>query len=174
MEALAFQTIQQSIANVPTLEYLDYSHPIHLRTDASDLAIGGVMFQEYDDSVHVVQFLSKDFSQTEKNWSTIEKEAFALYYCILHCSHYLSGHHFILQTDHRNLVYLHHAEVPKLVRWHLRLQEFDFTVQHIPGSTNIVADVLSRICPDCVQTQVSSVIAAVDLASDRAQHIAQV
>lgn len=171
-ETQSFQTIQQRIAHVPSLEFLNYDHPIYLRTDASDLAVGGVLFQEYDDSVHIVQFLSKAFSQTEKRWSTIEKEAYALYYCILHCGHYLSGHHFVLQTDHRNLVYLHRAEVPKLVRWRLRLQEFDFTVQHIAGASNIVADVLSRICPDCLRTPASSVvIAAVSIAPDRREQI---
>jgi tRNA A-37 threonylcarbamoyl transferase component Bud32 len=46
-------------------------------------------------------------------------------------------------------VYLHRAEVPKLVRWRLRLQEYDFTVEHIPGKENVVADTLSRYCTEC-------------------------
>jgi len=29
-------------------------------------------------------------------------------------------------------------------RWYLKLQDYDFTLQHIPGKTNIKADILSR------------------------------
>ncbi|MBS0647573.1 MAG: DDE-type integrase/transposase/recombinase, partial [Verrucomicrobia bacterium] len=149
VEMAAFQALQERIAHVPALEFINYDEQIYLRTDASDTAVGGVLFQEYGGTVHVIQFMSKAFGGSEKNWSTIEKEAYALYYCILHCSHYLSGHHFTLQTDHRNLVYLHRAEVPKLIRWRLRLQEYDFTVEHIPGTSNVVADILSRTCATC-------------------------
>lgn len=88
--------------------------------------------------------MSKAFSKAELHWSTIEKEAYAIYYCVLHLRHYLTGIEFIVQTDHRNLVYLHRAEMPKLIRWRLRLQEFTFVIEHIPGCSNIVAAVLSR------------------------------
>lgn len=150
IEIAAFDQLKQVLADVPTLEFINYDKDIVLRTDASDRAVGGVLFQEYENKIHIIQYVSRSFSGAELNWSTIEKEAFALYHCILKLAHYLSGHQFILQTDHRNLVYLHKAEVPKLVRWRLRLQEFTFVVQHIPGRTNIVADSLSRFCRQCV------------------------
>lgn len=117
------QELLRTIAKAPKLSFLNYDEKIFLRTDASDVAAGGVLFQQYDNTVHIIQFMSTSFSKTERNWSTIEKEAYALYYCILHCTHFLSDPPFILQTDHRNLVYLHRAEVPKLVRWRHRLQE---------------------------------------------------
>jgi hypothetical protein len=54
------------------------------------------------------------------------------------------GRQFTLATDHRNLVYLRASRIPKLVRWHLALSEFNFTIVHVPGKDNVVADVLSR------------------------------
>lgn len=33
----------------------------------------------------------------------------------------------------------------KLVRWKLRLEEFDYEIRHRPGKQNVVADGLSRI-----------------------------
>jgi hypothetical protein len=48
-------------------------------------------------------------------------------------------------TDHRNLVYIYKATAPKVVRWKLRLQTFDFDIVHIPGTANAVADSLSRL-----------------------------
>jgi hypothetical protein len=42
-------------------------------------------------------------------------------------------------------MYLEKSVVPKLVRWRLRLLEFNYSVIHIPGSSNVVADQLSRL-----------------------------
>src|SRR5690606_6864596 len=83
-------------------------------------------------------------SAVEARWATIEQEAYAVYFCILKLSHFLLGHHFIVETDHRNLLYLEKATSPKLVRWRLRLQEFDFELRHVAGRDNQVADALSR------------------------------
>ncbi|GFO07945.1 polyprotein [Plakobranchus ocellatus] len=61
---------------------------------------------------------------------------------------YLIFKHFVLQTDHKPVAYLRTGS-PKnarLMRWALALQEFSFRVVHIPGSENVHADVLSRLC----------------------------
>ncbi|GKT37480.1 DDE-type integrase/transposase/recombinase, partial [Aduncisulcus paluster] len=50
---------------------------------------------------------------------------------------------FTLKTDHRNLVYIQKAPNAKLTRWRLRLEEFEFVIEHVPGRDNIIADVLS-------------------------------
>jgi len=48
--------------------------------------------------------------------------------------------------DHENLKYF--QELHKLngrqVRWYLKLQDYNFTLRHIPGKTNTKADILSR------------------------------
>ena len=36
----------------------------------------------------------------------------------------------------------------KRQRWSLLLQDYDFDITHIPGTTNKIADILSRICKD--------------------------
>jgi hypothetical protein len=53
---------------------------------------------------------------------------------------------FTILTDHTNLQYW---KVPqnlnrRTARWHADLQEYNYEIQHIPGKTNIPADVLSR------------------------------
>jgi hypothetical protein len=50
-----------------------------------------------------------------------------------------------VETDHRNLVYIDESVAPKVIRWRLRLQEFDFDIIHIKGTDNVVADTLSRL-----------------------------
>ena len=140
----AFECIKDAIRNAPLLHHIDYTKPIILRTDASNHGIGGVLLQPQDEQEAPVCYFSKAFTPTETNWSTIEQEAFGVYYCITHAEHYLRGHRFTVETDHRNLVYIHRATAPKIVRWKLRLQEYDFDIKHIAGKSNVVADALSR------------------------------
>ena len=68
-----------------------------------------------------------------------------MYFCIKQAGYLLEGHSFILQTDHNNIKWLEKSVVPKIVRWQLALAEYDFTMEHIPGRLNDIADTLSRI-----------------------------
>ena len=52
----------------------------------------------------------------------------------------------LIRSDHKNLSYFKSARkiTPRQARWMESLEEFDFELKHIPGSTNTVADLLSR------------------------------
>jgi hypothetical protein len=91
-----------------------------------------------------VAFTSKAFNATERKWSTYEQEAYAIFHAVTKLQHYLKGRRFEVETDHKNLTYMALSETPKVVRWRLRLLEFDFSVRHIAGTENVVADALSR------------------------------
>ena len=51
-----------------------------------------------------------------------------------------------METDHKSLEWIKSAKDPrgKLARWALRLQEYDFTISHVPGRDNHLPDILSR------------------------------
>ena len=53
---------------------------------------------------------------------------------------------FEVWTDHENLKYFRepHKLNGRQARWYLKLQDYDFTLRHIPGKTNTKADILSR------------------------------
>ena len=64
------------------MHFLDDSDaPIRLYTDASDYGIGGVLFQIVDDIWRPISFVSKSFNATQSRWSTIQKEAYAIFHC---------------------------------------------------------------------------------------------
>lgn len=140
----AFTSLRSQIANHATLHHLTYEHPIVLRTDASIEGVGAVLFQIRDGKEEPILFLSQRFSGAATRWSTIEQEAYAIFWAVMKLESYLLGHYFHIETDHRNLLYMSDATAPKVVRWRLRLQEYDFQVIHIPGKTNVIADALSR------------------------------
>lgn len=64
---------------------------------------------------------------------------------LVHFRHYLIGKPFVLKTDHRALEYMWSTENTnsRLLRWALKLQEFNFIPQYIKGYEN-AADGLSR------------------------------
>ena len=66
-----------------------------------------------------------------------------------HFKHYLLGHKFTVQTDHRALLFILKERSSKihqsrLTRWCDRLIPFTFTIEHIPGSKMVMADYMSQ------------------------------
>jgi RNase H-like domain found in reverse transcriptase len=157
-----FDTFKMYISCSLTLHFLDCSLPWILRSDASDHAVGAVLFQEYRDSTGTVihqpiASISHKFSGAAVNWDTFKQEAFALYFGVSKLSYYLRGKEFLLETDHRNLLWIESSHVPIVVRWRVLLQSFTFKLKHIPGKENLVADWLSRMYPLSTDAVVASI-----------------
>ena len=145
MEKL-FYEIRDEISSCPTLFFLDPNGEIFVQTDASDYGIGAYIFQKVNGVERPAWFISKTLDSTQCNWSTPEKEAYAIYYTLMHAEHLLRDVHFVLQTDHRNLTFINMEGSPKIRRWKLAIQEYDFDIEYLPGEKNIVADNFSRLC----------------------------
>ena len=143
----AFEDLKKVVAESFTLFYPDYQLKWILRVDASMLGIGWVLLQEKDEVLQPIIFGSSKFSAQAMNWSTIEQECYAIYYSVYQLAFYLRCKDFIIETDHRNLLWMQQSIVPKIIRWHIYLQSFNFLIRHIPGKFNIVADMLSRQWP---------------------------
>ena len=142
----AYLKIQEEITNSATLYFVDENAPITLQTDASDYGIGAYLFQRIDGVEKPIAILSKSLDRTQLRWSTPEKEGYAIYYALKKFEYLLRDVHFTLQTDHKNLIYINDTASPKVVRWKLAIQEYNFDIEHIAGVTNIVADSFSRFC----------------------------
>ena len=123
-----------------------------LETDASDYGVGAYLYYtlpQSDDPLaqHPIAFMSKSLDERQQRWDTPEKESYAIFLALRKWDHLLKNIHFRLRTDHKNLTYLNFAGSAKVYRWKLAVQAFDFDIEHVPGKENIVADVLSRLCP---------------------------
>lgn len=92
-----------------------------------------------------IGFASQKFSPQARNWSTIEQEAYGIYFAVKHFAYYLHCKQFILETDHNNLLWIEASAVPKIIRWRVYLQSFNFMLRHIRGKDNRWADLLSRV-----------------------------
>ena len=104
---------------------------------------------DVDGQEHPVAFNSKKLLPREERYSTIEKECLAIKLGIEAFRVYLLGKPFLVQTDHRALVWLDRLKDKnsRLTRWSLALQPYEFRVVHRVGRANANADALSRTTP---------------------------
>ena len=159
---VAFQSIQQAIGKCPKLFFMSHQAPIYLETDASGYGIGAYLYQVIEGEQQTIAFMSKSLNRAQLNWTTIEQECFAIYAALREWEYLLRDVKFIIKTDHENLRYLN-SNTPKVVRWKLAIQEFNFSVEHIKGEDNIVADTLSRIVrEDTIQLHTSEIVSIHD------------
>ena len=158
----AFVMVRSLIANSPTLYFIDNNAPIYLMTDASDYGIGGYLYQVINNTKQLVALVSKSLTQTQLAWSTIQKEAYAIFFCCTHLDNLLRDRKFTILTDHKNLTFIKQASNPMIVRWHLALQELDFQILFVPGVDNVIADAMSRLCINNKPEVPTAILAAID------------
>ncbi|KAL0368711.1 UNVERIFIED_CONTAM: Transposon Tf2-11 polyprotein [Sesamum calycinum] len=95
---------------------------------------------------HPVAFESRKLKDVERRYSVHEKELLAVVHCLRLWRHYLLGSPFVVKTD--NIAVSHFMSQPKLTsrqaRWQELLSEFHFVLEYRAGSSNHVADALSR------------------------------
>ena len=142
----AFAKIKERMTKPPFISFSDPSLPYILITDASDTALGGILCQKKGDQYRVIGTVSKCFSPTERRWSTTEREAYSILYCIKKFSYFLSRNHFTIFTDHKSLTYMDRRTFnnAKISRWQEELSKYSFHVQYVEGEENVWADWLSR------------------------------
>jgi hypothetical protein len=143
----AFQRLKDAIIQDLVLAHPMFGKPFVLRTDASNYGVGAVLSQiDESGEERVVSFASKVLDKAQINYTTSEKECYAIVYALEKFREYLEGHEFVLQTDNKALIYLDSMRNSnqRLMRWSWKLQEWSPYIQYIKGRDNVVADYLSR------------------------------
>ena len=128
--------------------HYDPQKPIILACDISPYGIGAVLSHYMlDGSEKPVTFASQTLSQTERNYSQIEKEALAIIFAIKKFHQYLFGKRFILLTDHKPLLGLFSEKkgIPNMAaarmqRQAILLSAYDYTLKYQSGAENSNAD----------------------------------
>ncbi len=149
IEQKAFDKLKEAVANEPVLLFPQLAKPFEMEVDVSTIAIGAVLNQEGEDGrKHPVAYYSKSFSAPERNYDIYDRELLAIVKALRQWRTYLLGspHKIIIYTDHSNLQYWKEPRKinQRVAREFQELLEYDFTLRHIPGTTNTRADALSR------------------------------
>ncbi|KAF1317232.1 Integral membrane ankyrin-repeat protein, partial [Globisporangium splendens] len=113
-----------------------------------------ILSQRTDGFDAPIAFYSKKFGDYEEKWPAHEKELLAIKVALSKWRHYLHGRQFDVFTDNSACRWmLHQPKVtPKLARMLTFFSQFDFVLRHVKGSTNVVADALSRPGPEEVKS----------------------
>ncbi|GKT22457.1 hypothetical protein ADUPG1_012123 [Aduncisulcus paluster] len=93
------------------------------------------------------------FAQMRRMWVWVEscckkermQECFAIKFCLEKWENLLTGVPFVVETDHRNLLFMSKTKNQKVRRWNALMSQFSFTLRHVEGKENVVADGLSRV-----------------------------
>ena len=146
----AFEKLKSLLISAPILQACDPNKPKRLETDASNVAIGGVLHQKHDGKWHPVAFYSQKLNGAQINYPIHEKELLALIQALKLWRHYILGSKIEVLTDHRSIEYLNSQKnlSQKQARWLDTLEEFDLEIRYRKGSLNVVADSLSRSPPN--------------------------
>ena len=138
----SFDLIKEKLSSAPILALPDFSKAFEVECDASGVGIGAVLKQEG----RPIAYFSEKLSGSHLNYSTYDKEFYALVRAMETWRHYLLPKEFVIHTDHESLKHLKGQS--KLNRRHAKwmefLEEFPYVIKYKKGNTNIVADALSR------------------------------
>lgn len=144
----AFQNIKSKLVSRPILALYNPDHATEVHCDASKIGVGGVLLQKdvADGQLRPVAYFSRQTTREESFWHSYELETMAVVLSLKKFRVYLLGLEFKVMTDCVALrtTLTKRDLLPKVARWWLMLQEFNFTIEYRPGLSMQHVDALSR------------------------------
>ena len=145
----AFGRLKEICSETPVLAYADYTKVFKIHTDASEMGLDAVLYQDQDDgTTRVVTYASGNLSKSEKRYHSSKLEFLALKWSVCEQFHeYLYGGQFQVYTDNNPLTYvLTSAKLDATAQhWVAALANYNFTIHYRSGKQNIEADALSWV-----------------------------
>ena len=162
--ATAFDAAKQSLVHATSLAFLDPAGKLAMAVDASDFAVGAVLFQTVKGTHQPLGFFSRKLQPAQAKYSAFDRELLAAFSAVKRFRRFLEGRSFTLFTDHRPLVTAMckqtEAQSPRQARHLSFISEFTTDIQYIKGEDNDIADFLSRL-----NTQPALTVSAVNFSS---------
>ena len=139
----AFREIKVKMTEVPVLRYLDFTKVFEVACDASSVGIDGVLSQEG----HHIAFFSEKLNDAKRQYSTYDKEFYAIVQSLRFLRFYLLPTEFVLFSNHQTLGYLNSQKKLNVrhAQWVEFLNEYSFVINHHAGIENKAIDALSRL-----------------------------
>lgn len=152
----AFRALRDLLVQAPVLAIFNMEKETELHTDASSSGYGAVLMQRQDDkSFHPVSYFSRRTTPAESRYHSFELETMAIVYAIRRFEQYLKGIPFRIVTDcHALTMTLARKDInPKIARWALELESYNYEIIHRKGESMGHVDALSRNLPVAAITE---------------------
>lgn len=147
----AFQALKEVLIREPVLKLYRTEADTELCTDASKLGFGAILLQRNadDQRFHPVYYASWKTTDAESKYCSYELEVLAIIKSLRKFRVYLLGIPFKIVTDCRafSLTMNKRDLCVRVARWALLLEEFNYVIEHRPGTSMRHVDALSRNLP---------------------------
>lgn len=143
----AFEILKSKLVAQPILSIYSPFAETELHCDASSIGFGAILLQRQDDNkFHPIFFFSKRTSEAESKYHSYELECLAVVYALKRFHIYLQGIRFkiITDCDSFRLTLAKRDIIPRIMRWCLLLQNYDYSIEHRSNTRMRHVDALSR------------------------------
>ncbi|KAE8912562.1 hypothetical protein PF005_g18582 [Phytophthora fragariae] len=146
MQLQNFKELKHRLSETPVLHLPDFTQQPHLRTDASQYAVGGVLFQVVDGAERPIAYSSRKMKSVELKYPTQQQEPLAIVNVLAAFRIYCLDRPVMVETDHKSLegIFQQNMANRRLARWYDILAEYQPVFAYLPGAKNGIADALSR------------------------------
>lgn len=144
----SFEAIKNKLISSPLLAIYSPKDTTELHCDASALGYGAILMQKKSDmKYHPIFYFSKRTSDRESRYHSFKLETLSIIYALRRFRVYLYGLKFKIITDCNSLrLTLNKRDVnPRIARWALELQDYEYEMEHRPGNRMQHVDALSRV-----------------------------
>ena len=142
----AYELLSEAVASMPELHTPDWNAKFTLETDASEVAISGVLLQ----NGHAVSFSSRSLTAAERNYTVMDRECLAIIEYTQHYEYYFESTDWEVLTDNAPIKAIFDMVNPRgrHARWLLEFQHLDGRIRFRAGILNVVADYFTRLPPE--------------------------
>ncbi|KAF2881605.1 hypothetical protein ILUMI_24548 [Ignelater luminosus] len=149
----SFELVKQKLQSEEFLANFDPKLPLVLATDASAYGVGAVLSHVYSNGEErVIQYAPQTLSETQRKYSQIDKEAYAIIFGIKKFHQYFYGNTFTLYVDHKPLVQILSPQkglpvysAMRMQHYALYLQGFNYQIKYRNTKDHGNSDCLSRL-----------------------------
>ena len=106
-EEQSFLQLKAALATAPVLRLPDFDQQFVVTTDASDVAMGAILQQNFGYGLQPIAFASRKLNKAEICYSAYERELLGIVWALGQWRHYFqNSHSVVVRTDHSTLRHL--------------------------------------------------------------------
>lgn len=176
-----FIKAKRLISKDAKLQFYRPCEDLFVESDASKRGLGAALLQvdteaarEHEsmgdipdtEVLRPIAYASKALTETEQNYSNIEREALGILHALEKFHHYTYGRYTRIITDHKPLLAIFKKDVatasPRLQRIMMRIHQYHVSLHYRPGPEMHIADCISRVGHKVSETPIPGLKITVD------------
>ncbi|XP_033228956.1 uncharacterized protein LOC117180569 [Belonocnema kinseyi] len=150
-ESEVVKDIKAILVNRPILTIYDPNRETEVHTDACAIGLGAILIQKEGNEKRVIAYYSRKTTSEEQKYHSYDLETLAVFVALTNFRVYLLGIKFTVVTDCSAVRATANKKdiQPRVARWWVYLQDYNFEIAYRPGAQAAHVDFLSRNPIEC-------------------------